>query len=176
MKLRFERFHSVIEEMREDGDQSVGHVGIVLRAWFSRPRRRLILWIRLQEWLDSAGKQSMARAVSARIYSKYSCMIAPTARFGRGILFAHPVGVVIGEGVVIGDECIIFQNVTIGKRSLGEGGYPRIGNRVVIFAGAQILGEIELADDVTVGALSLVTESFLVPGSKAVGIPARMKG
>lgn len=175
MILKLEGLRSVVAEMREDDDATVGDWGVLLRALLSRPRRRLMLWIRTQEWLDATGRHSLARIVSARIYTRYNCMIAPTARIGRGVLFAHPVGVVIGEGAVIGKDCIIFQNVTIGKRSLGVGGYPTLGNGVVIFAGAQILGEIELADGVTVGALSLVTDSFLVPGSKVVGIPARRK-
>ncbi len=173
MKLKIDAFRSVVADLREDDDEGMGDLGVLLRAMFTRPRRRLMLWVRAQEWLETTGRHSLARAVSARIYSHYGCMIAPTARIGRRVSFAHPVGVVIGEGSVIGNDCIIFQNVTLGKQSLGPGGYPTLGNRVVIFAGAQVFGEIELADDVTVGALSLVTESCLVPGSKLVRIPAR---
>ncbi|MCV7359274.1 serine O-acetyltransferase [Mycolicibacterium fluoranthenivorans] len=173
MKSKFDAIQHVVAELRESGDEAVSDVGVLLRALLTRPRRRLVLWIRLQEWLDATGKHSLARLVSARIYSRYGCMISPTARIGREIAFPHPVGIVIGDGAVVGDNCTIYQNVTLGRQSLGPGGYPTLGSRVVIFAGSQILGEIELADGVTVGALTLVTKSCLTPGSTLVGIPAR---
>ena len=173
MKSNIDCLQSLIAEMREDDDERVGNLGVLLRALVTRPRRRLILWVRIQEWLDRNGRHGLARIISARIYNHYGCVISPTARIGRGVLFAHPVGVVIGDGTIIGKDCIIYQNVTLGKRSLGVGGYPVVGDRVVIFAGAQVVGDIELADDVTVGALSLVTDSCQVPGSRLVGIPAR---
>lgn len=171
--MSIDALKSLVSELREDGDGSVGAVGVLLRAQFTRPRKRLIAWIRLQEWLHSTGRGSLARMVSSRIYTKYHCVISPSARIGKRVLFAHPVGVVIGDGVVVGDDCIIFQHVTLGKRSLGAGGYPRIGDRVVLFSGSQILGAISIASDVKVGALSIVTESCSVAGATLVGIPAR---
>jgi serine O-acetyltransferase len=170
------RLEALLQDLREDEDATTSTLGILARALLFRPRRRLMLLVRLQTSLYDRGSERLARVVSNRIYRRYHCFIAPSAKIGRGVLFAHPVGVVIGESAVVGDRCIIFQNVTLGKRSLGPGGYPVLGKDVVLFSGSQVLGEIALADGVTVGALSVVTHSCDVVGAKLVGTPARVVG
>jgi len=89
--------------------------------------------------------------------------------------FPHPVGIVIGIGVKIGSNCMIFQNVTLGTKSLFSSDYPTIGNNVIIGANSIIMGDVEIGNDVTIGAFTLVNRS--IP-SKAivVGNPARIIG
>ncbi len=103
--------------------------------------------------------------------------IHPGARIGKGLVIDHGMGVVIGETAVVGDHCLIYHGVTLGGTSLRrEQRHPRIGDRVVLGAGAKILGNIEIGHDSRIGANSVVTES-LAPGSKvrakASGEPGR---
>lgn len=104
----------------------------------------------------------------------FSCHISPKARIGKNIKFAHPTGMVIGDGVVIGNDCLIAQNVTLGVKNFYKPEYPIIGNNVTICANAVVLGDITIEDDVVIGANSTVIND--VPkGSIAVGSPARYK-
>jgi serine O-acetyltransferase len=87
----------------------------------------------------------------------------------------HPVGIVILSGTPIGEDCVIHQNVTIGKKNVGDDSGPTIGDDVVIGCGASILGDIEVGDDVVVGANAVVLDD--VPdGSVVAGVPARVVG
>ena len=91
--------------------------------------------------------------------------------FGGGLLIPHPNGVVIHPAAVIGSNCLIFQQVTIGTGSVQ--GYPNIGSNVDIGAGAKILGGITIGNNVKIGANSVVIEN--VPANcTVVGIPARI--
>lgn len=77
----------------------------------------------------------------------------------RRVRLPHPVGVVMGKGVLLGYDCVIYQNVTIGARSPVKGGYPTLGDRVTVFPGAIIIGPIHIGDDAVVGAGAVVFDS-----------------
>ncbi len=92
-------------------------------------------------------------------------------RLGGGLLLPHPNGVVIHPGAVVGPNCLIFQQVTIGAGTTP--GLPRIGGHVDIGAGAKILGGVTIGDHAKIGANAVVLQD--VPaGATAVGIPARL--
>ncbi|MGD0579045.1 MAG: serine O-acetyltransferase [Bryobacteraceae bacterium] len=100
--------------------------------------------------------------------------IHPGAHIGRRLFIDHGTGVVIGETAIIGDDCLIYQGVTLGGTGKEKGKrHPTIGNRVIIGAGAKILGNITIGDDVRVGAGSVVLKS-VPPHSTVVGIPGRI--
>lgn len=85
----------------------------------------------------------------------------------------HPTGIVIGEGVIMGRNATVFQNVTIGSGDLGAGAYPVIEDNVTIFANAVIVGAIKIGDGAKIGAGAIVLKD--VPaGRTAVGNPARL--
>ncbi len=98
--------------------------------------------------------------------------IHPGARLGRRLVIDHGMGVVIGETAEIGDDCHLYHQVTLGGTSMAKGKrHPTIGNRVILGAGAKVLGPITLGDDSRVGANAVVVQS--VPaGTTVVGVPA----
>jgi serine O-acetyltransferase len=99
----------------------------------------------------------------------------PSAQIGRGLYMPHFAGIVVGEGVVIGDNCDIYQHTTLGYSGLDTemGGYPIIGDRVLILAGAVITGKITVGSDTLIGANTVVIKS--VPDRAVVGgVPARI--
>lgn len=94
------------------------------------------------------------------------------AQIGLRLSLPHPNGVVVHADAVIGDDCMIMQQVTIGQ--LADGGAPRLGNRVYVGAGAKVLGPIVIGDGARIGANSVVLID--VPaGATAVGVPASVK-
>jgi serine O-acetyltransferase len=95
------------------------------------------------------------------------------ARIGRGLRLHHFGGIIVHSEAVIGEGCTLYHGVTLGDLG-GWGGAPRIGNHVVIGAGAKILGQIEVDDHCRIGANAVVRTS--VPaGCLAVGVPAVIK-
>lgn len=97
--------------------------------------------------------------------------IAPEAKLGGGLMLPHPNGLVFHRDVVIGVNCMIMQQVTIGQ--LATGGVPRLGNNVYVGAGAKLLGPITIGDNASIGANAVVLAD-VPPNSTAVGIPARV--
>ena len=116
-----------------------------------------------QEYLNSCALLSMEMLFQSNI--------------GKGTIFHHHgVGCVVHDNAIIGDNCHIFQNVTLGSRwtnGVLDGGAPIVGNNVLIGAGAVILGDIKIGDNSNIGANAVVLED--VPeGCIAVGVPARI--
>lgn len=99
----------------------------------------------------------------------------PAAQIGKGLYIPHFAGIVIGEGVVIGDNCDIYQHSTLGFGAVESeiGRYPHIGNRVLILAGAVVTGGITVGNDAMIGANTVVTESVPDRGV-VVGPPAKL--
>lgn len=104
---------------------------------------------------------------------RYGCFISPDARIGDRCLFPHPVGIVIGDGVIIGEDCVIYQNVTLGARARGAAGerYPELGDRAVIYAGAVVVGAVRIGKGAVVAANAVVTID-VEDGAVAAGVPA----
>ena len=99
----------------------------------------------------------------------------PGATIGRRVFIDHGMGVVVGEAAVIGDDCTIYQGVTLGGTSLAKGAkrHPTLGRGVIIGAGAQVLGGFTVGEGARVGSNAVVVKE--VPaGATAVGNPARI--
>jgi serine O-acetyltransferase len=100
--------------------------------------------------------------------------IHPGAKIGRRFFIDHGSGVVIGETTIVGDDCLLYQGVTLGGTG-GERGkrHPTLGNAVVVGTGAKVLGNITIGDNVKIGAGSVVVRN--VPdNSTVVGVPGRV--
>ena len=100
--------------------------------------------------------------------------IHPAAKIGKGVFIDHGMGVVIGETTVIGDNCTIYQNVTLGGtgKDLGKR-HPTIGNNVMIGSGAKVLGPFTVGDNSKIAAGAVVL-SEVPPNSTCVGVPGRI--
>lgn len=118
--------------------------------------------------------------LAARLLSQFARFVTgieihPGAVIGRRLFIDHGMGVVIGQTTEIGDDCVLFQGSTLGGRSMTRGKrHPTLGDRVMIGAGARVLGPIMLGDDVQVGANAVVVKD--VPaGAVAIGVPAHVR-
>ena len=88
------------------------------------------------------------------------CYISPRATIGSGLRLPHATGVVIGDGAVIGCDVTIYQNVTLGRKNANEESYPLIGDGCVLYAGAVVIGSINIGRNSMVGANTLIVESI----------------
>lgn len=102
--------------------------------------------------------------------------IHPSAKIGRRLFIDHGMGVVVGETAEIGDDCTLYHGVTLGGTSWKKGKrHPTLGNHVVVGAGAQVLGPIQVGDHARIGSNSVVVKSVQA-GATMVGIPAHEVG
>ena len=101
--------------------------------------------------------------------------IHPGATLGRRVFIDHGMGVVVGETAEIGDDCTIYQGVTLGGTSLAKGAkrHPTLGKGVIVSAGAKVLGGFTVGDGARVGSNAVLLQP-VPPGATAVGIPARI--
>ena len=128
---------------------------------------------RLNHWLWTHGFKLMARLFSHWTRCLTGIEIHPGAQIGRRLFIDHGHGVVIGETAVVGDDVTLYQQVTLGGTGKNKGKrHPTLGNRVTVGTGASVLGNINLGDDVQVGAGSVVVKNVLAE-TTVVGIPAK---
>jgi serine O-acetyltransferase len=136
------------------------------------PGPKAILLHKISHALYDLKLYLLARLVSEISRLLTGIEIHPGAKIGKNLVIDHGMGVVIGETAVIGDDCLIYHGVTLGGKSLNQGKrHPTIGNRVIIGAGAKILGNIKIGDEVIVGANSVVSKD-VASGTTVGGIPA----
>jgi serine O-acetyltransferase len=132
-----------------------------------------LIWHRFAHWFYKHKMFFIARLISqiARFFTLIE--IHPGAQLGHGILIDHGSGVVIGETAVVGDNCTIYQGVTLGGVGTQKGKrHPTLGNNVMVGAGAKILGAFEVGDNCSIAANAVLLKP-LEDNVTAVGIPAR---
>jgi serine O-acetyltransferase len=131
---------------------------------------------RVAHWLWLQDRRALALFLQNGISERFAVDIHPAAQMGSGIMIDHATGLVIGETAVVGDNLSIMHSVTLGGSGSAVGDrHPKIGNGVLISAGAKVLGNIRVGDGVKIGAGSLVLES--IPDHVTVaGVPARVVG
>jgi serine O-acetyltransferase len=122
------------------------------------------------------GRGDLALYLQSRSSQVFQVDINPAARIGRGIMLDHATGFVVGETAVIGDHVSILQGVTLGGTGKSEEDrHPKIGNGVLIGAGAIVLGNIKVGDCARIGAGSVVVKE-VPPRVTVAGVPARIIG
>jgi len=135
--------------------------------WLHRIAHRL--------WTQMPALRLLARMLSEIGRGLTGVEIHPGAVLGRRFFIDHGMGVVIGETAVVGDDVLMFHTSTLGGRTMNKGKrHPTVGDRVVIGAGAKILGPITVGNDAQVGANAVVVKD-VAPGSVVVGVPGRVR-
>lgn len=133
-----------------------------------------VIYYRIAHFFHKHHMKFIARLISQNARFLTGVEIHPGAEIGRGLLIDHGSGVVIGETTVIGNDCTIYQGVTLGGTGKDVGKrHPTIGNNVMIGAGAKVLGPFTVGDDVKIAAGAVVLEE-VPPNCTAVGVPARI--
>lgn len=131
---------------------------------------------RIGHWLWKHGRVDLAYFIQMRVSEVFGVDIHPKARIGQGIMIDHAHSIVIGETAVVGDNVSVLHSVTLGGTGNEDGDrHPKIGEGVLIGAGAKVLGNIEIGHCSRIAAGSVVLEA--VPPCKTVaGVPARIVG
>jgi serine O-acetyltransferase len=131
---------------------------------------------RLSHWLWNEGRRDLALQLQSRISSALQCDIHPAASIGKGIFLDHATGLVVGATTVIEDDVSILQNVTLGGTGNEAGDrHPKVRRGVLLGAGAEILGNIEIGTCARVAAGSVVLKP-VPPHVTVAGVPARIVG
>jgi serine O-acetyltransferase len=133
------------------------------------------IWVhRISHWLWTHNVRFFARWISQIARGLTGIEIHPGATIGSGFFIDHGMGVVIGETAEIGADVTLYHGVTLGGTSLEKGKrHPTIGDRVVISAGAKVLGAITVGEDSRIGANAVVVNS-VPPNSVVVGVPGQV--
>ncbi|MBQ8029610.1 MAG: serine O-acetyltransferase [Clostridia bacterium] len=146
---------------------------------FLYPGFKAVRSYRKAHWFYNHKMFFIARAISQRCVRKTNIEIHPGAQIGKRFFIDHGTGVVIGETAIIGDDCTIYQGVTLGGTGKDSGKrHPTLGNNVLVGSGAKILGPFKVGDNSKVAAGAVVLNE-IPPDSTAVGVPAmivRQKG
>lgn len=131
---------------------------------------------RLANFLWENDRADLARFIQSRNSEVFSVDIHPACVMGRGIMFDHATGIVIGETSVVEDNVSILQGVTLGGTGNEQGDrHPKIRSGVLISAGAKVLGNIEIGEGAKIGAGSVVLND-VAAHTTVVGVPARQVG
>lgn len=133
-----------------------------------------VIWHRLAHFFYKHNIKFIARWISQCVRFWTGIEIHPGATIGRGLFIDHGMGVVIGETTIIGDDCTIYQGVTLGGTGKEKGKrHPTLGNNVMVGSGAKVLGPFTVGDNSKIAAGAVVL-SEVPPNSTCVGVPARV--
>ncbi len=146
----------------------------IVEVLTSYPGIKAILLHRVAHFFYEVGLPFVPRFLSDVSRQITGIDIHPGAEIGSNFFIDHGSGTVIGETAEVGDNCTLYQNVTLGGTSLKrEKRHPTLGNNVVIGAGAKLLGPIKIGNNVKVGANSVVTKD-IPDNAVVVGVPGRI--
>ena len=128
----------------------------------------------VEHWLWNHGLKSLARISSQFTRFMTGVEIHPGAQIGRRFFIDHAMGVIIGETTIIGDDCTLYQGVTLGGTGNETGKrHPTLGNNVIVGVGAAVLGNITVGDNSKIGGGAVAVKD-VPPNCTVVGIPGRI--
>ncbi|TQI67227.1 serine O-acetyltransferase [Clostridium sp. KNHs216] len=145
-----------------------------LEVYFLYSGFKAVRAYRRAHWFYQRNMKFIARYLSQRARHKTGIEIHPGAQIGKGLFIDHGMGVVIGETTVIGDNCTLYQGVTLGGTGKDHGKrHPTLGDNVMVGSGAKVLGPFRVGNNARVAAGAVVLDE--VPdNATAVGVPARI--
>lgn len=176
MLARMEVVMSIIQYIKEEMQIIQERDPAIHSKWevFLYPSFKVMLHYRLAHKLYEKGHYFWARWISQRAVRKTGIEIHPGAKIGKGLFIDHGNGVIIGETTIIGDNCTLYQGVTLGGTGKEHGKrHPTLGNNVMVSAGAKVLGSFTIGDNSKIGSGSVVLNE-VPPNSTVVGVPGRV--
>jgi len=145
-----------------------------LEIWLTYSGLHAVRSYRKANWFYRRKLYTIARIISQWSRFFTGIEIHPGATIGKGLFIDHGMGVVIGETTEIGDNCVLYQGVTLGGTGKEKGKrHPTLGNNVMVGAGAKVLGPFNVGDNVKIAANAVVLNE-IPPNCTAVGVPARV--
>ncbi|MBP2025461.1 serine O-acetyltransferase EpsC [Peptoniphilus stercorisuis] len=176
MSQKIKRNFSIIKDLKEnikavkDKDPASSNS---LDIFFHNPGIKAIFRHRIAHFFYNKKMFFIANSISYHTRKKTGIEIHPGAVLGRRICIDHGMGIVIGETATVGDDVLIYHNVTLGGTGKDKGKrHPDVGNNVLLSSGCKILGPIQIGNNAKVGANAVVVKP--VPDyATAVGMPAR---
>ena len=171
---KYQKFEAALPSLKEElcadlkffmeSDPAADSEHEVLLAY---PGYKAISSYRIAHEIHKLGYKLPARMITEGAHSLTGIDIHPAAQLASPLFIDHGTGIVVGETTISGKNVKIYQGVTLGALSLKDGSkikgikrHPTIGNNVIIYAGASILGDITIGDDVTIGSNVFITESI----------------
>lgn len=173
MKLQDYGIAETVRDCRRDfatSSQELAGVEAVLSPGFQS-----LVVHRIAHLLQRKRRRRLAKLVQRFARIVYSIDIHPAARIGGGCVIVHGTGLVIGAGVIIGQDARLFHGVTLGLGSGRQGGFPELGDGVTVGCGACLLGGISVGSQAKIGANATVV-SDVPTGSTVVGPTAQTVG
>ncbi len=165
------------KDIKEDIDAAVERDPAArneLEALLCYPGVWALIWHKPAHWMYKHNMKLLARILSQRVRHTTGIEIHPGATIGRRCFIDHGMGIVIGETTEIGDDCSIYQGVTLGGTGKDTGKrHPTIGDRVIVSSGAKVLGPFHVGNDVKIGSGSVVLKE-IPDGCTVVGVPGRV--
>ncbi|MFI3312616.1 MAG: serine O-acetyltransferase [Eubacteriales bacterium] len=129
---------------------------------------------RTAHWLNSHGCVFLARVISQTAKWFTGIEIHPAAQIGKRLVIDHGTGIVIGATAIIGDDCLLYQGVTLGGTGKDTGKrHPTLGNNVMVGSGAKVLGPFTVGDNSRIASNSVVLRE-VPPNATVVGVPGRV--
>lgn len=127
---------------------------------------------RISHSLYCKNRKRIAFILESYILRTFKCALSCQAKLPDSLIFPHPIGIVIGGGVIIEDDVTVYQNVTIGRKNSAIAEYPYIGKGSIIYCNATVVGDIKVASNTIIGANTTLLESTEEYGVY-VGNPAK---
>ncbi|MGG3709334.1 serine O-acetyltransferase [Heyndrickxia coagulans] len=170
-----------MKKFRNDITRLVGYEPnflTIARLLITDPGVLAIFLYRIQQkYTKNKGKNIIAKLIRVINHNITGADFCIGAQIDKGLIIRHPNGIVIGSGTIIGQNCTLLQQVTFGEK-YGDGSdilhqYPKVGSNVTISAGAKLIGNVIVGDNVIIGANSVVLKN-IPNNSVAVGVPAKV--
>lgn len=117
---------------------------------------KIIFWYQVGHYLFKKKFIKLSLVCEYIILKKYNCAISCQAEINKHIILPHPIGIVIGGGCVIEENVIIYQNVTIGRKTKDDSSYPYVGKGATLYSNSVVLGPIKIAPYTIIGANTMV--------------------
>ena len=166
----FKEIKELLQAYKERDPAATSNISIFLLY----PGVRAVIDHRIAHWFYKHKLMFLARSISQKSRKRTGIEIHPGATIGKRLVIDHGMGIVIGETTIIGDDCLLYQGVTLGGSGKEKGKrHPTLGNNVLVGAGAKVLGSFTIGDNARIAANAVVLNA-IPANATAVGVPAKV--